>query len=44
MVRIGVRMLQIWLECLEFAFEFLSNGSNLHSNALNPFGMVRIWI
>ena len=37
-------MLQIWLECLEFAFEFLSNGSNLHSNASNPFRMGRICI
>ena len=33
-------MLRIWFEC----FESLSNGSNLHMNALNLFEMVRICI
>ena len=40
-------MLRIPFELLEFAFEAfesLSNGSNLHSNASNPFRMVRICI
>ena len=40
-------MIQIWLEWLEFEFErfeFGSNGLNLHSNASNPFRMVRIYI
>ena len=40
-------MLQIPFELFEFAFErfeMLLNGSNLHSNALNPFRMVRICI
>ena len=40
-------MLRIPLEWFEFAFEYfesLSSGSNLHSNALNPFEVVRIWI
>ena len=40
MVRIWFRMLRIIFEC----FEFFSNDSNLHSNALNPFWMVRICI
>ena len=34
-VRICIRMLQIWFEWFEFAFEWLEfgwNGSNLHSN------------
>ena len=40
-------MLRIPFEWLEFAFECfgsLSSGSNLHSNASNPFRMVRICI
>ena len=45
MVRIYIRMFQIHFEWLEFAFESLksiSNCSNLHSNASNPFRMVLI--
>ena len=40
MVGICIPMLLIWFEWLEFGFECfesLSNGSNLHSNASNPF-------
>ena len=40
-------MLRISFEWFGFAFECfesLSNGSNLHSNASNPFRMVRICI
>ena len=40
-------MLRISFEWFEFAFECfesLSNGSNLHSNASNPFRMVKICI
>ena len=40
-------MLRISFEWFEFAFECfesLSNGSNLHSNASNPFQMVKICI
>ena len=40
-------MLSIPFECSEFEFErfkSLSNGSNLHFNASNPFRMVRISI
>ena len=40
-------MLRIPIEWLEFAFECLeshSNGSNLHSNALNPFQMLQTCI
>ena len=46
-VWIWIPMLQIPFEWLEFVverFKTLSNGSNLHSNALNPFGMVTICI
>ena len=45
--RICIRMLQIPFEWFEFgfeSFESLSNDSNLHSNASNPFRMVRISI
>ena len=47
MVLICIRMLGIPFERFEFAFECfesLLNGSNLHSNASNPFPMVRISI
>ena len=47
MVRICIRMLRIPFEWFEFAFECfesLSKGSNLHSNASNPFRIVRICI
>jgi len=40
MIQIYIRKLRIPFEWLEFAFEHfesLSNGSNLHSNASNPF-------
>ena len=40
-------MLWIAFERFEFAFEcllFCSNGANLHSNASNPFLMVKIYI
>ena len=37
-------MHQILFEWYEFAFKSVSNGSNLHSNALNPFQVVRICI
>ena len=47
MVTICIRMLRNPFEWFEFAFkcfESLSNGSNLYSNASNPFRMVRICI
>ena len=47
MLRIGIQVLWMPVEWLDFAFESfesLSNGSNLHLNASNPFRMVRIWI
>ena len=44
MNRICIRTLRIPFEWFKFAFESLSNGSNLHSNASNPFRMVEIWI
>ena len=47
MVQICIRILLIPFEWLEFVlecFETLSNGSNLHLNALNPFRMARICI
>ena len=47
MVRIWIRMLRIPFEWFKFAFksfESLSNGSNLDSNALNPFRIVLICI
>ena len=47
MVQICIRMIRIPIEWLEFElqyFEALSNASNLHLNALNPFRMVRICI
>ena len=40
MPRISFDGLKFAFEC----FEFGSNVSNLHSNALNPFRMIRIWI
>ena len=47
MVRICIRMLRIAFKWFEFGFEFFeyfSNGSNLHSNASNPFRMVLLRI
>ena len=47
MDRISIRMLQIWFEWIELAFEFFesrSMGKNLHTNASNPFQMSRICI
>ena len=47
MVRICIRMLRILFKPFEFAFEWfesLISGSNLDSNALNPFRMVSICI
>ena len=47
MVQICMRMIRIPIEWLEFAlqyYESLSNASNLHLKALNPFRMVRICI
>ena len=35
-------MLRMRFEWFEFRFEALWNGSNLHSNALNRFRMLRI--
>ena len=46
-VRICNRMFRIPFEWFEFAFEYFespSNGSNLHSNASNPIGVVWICI
>ena len=45
MVRICIRIVRIPFECFELAFQLfksLTNGSNLHSNASNPFRMVQI--
>ena len=47
MVRMCIRELRIPFEWLQFdfeSFESFSDGSNLHSNASNPFRMVRIFI
>ena len=41
-VQICIQILRIWLEWLEFAFESCLKCSNLHSNASNLVGMVRI--
>ena len=43
----ALKCFKIWFELFEFAFECfesLSNGSNLHSKASNPFQTVRIWM
>ena len=47
MIRSWIQKLRIPFEWFEFgfeSFESFSNGSDLHSNASNPFRMIRIYI